>query len=95
MVEREEIYTPQGDVQADDAYLGGEHPGGKAGRGSENSANTRNAISPPRHIASIVASVSPISCKLAQHRCHYRASFRAMAPCSGRIVLVRRETGKE
>ncbi len=36
MAEREEIYTLQGNVQADDAYLGGEHPGDKAGRGSEN-----------------------------------------------------------
>jgi hypothetical protein len=36
MLEREAFYTPQGPIQADDAYLGGEHPGGKPGRGSEN-----------------------------------------------------------
>ena len=37
MVEREEIYTLRGFVQADDAaYLGGENAGGKAGRGSRN-----------------------------------------------------------
>jgi len=36
MSEREEAYVLQGKVQIDDAYLGGEFPGGKAGRGSEN-----------------------------------------------------------
>jgi transposase-like protein len=36
MVEREARYTLSGQVQVDDAYLGGELSGGKAGRGSEN-----------------------------------------------------------
>lgn len=36
MVEREALYTLVGEVQIDDAYLGGERPGGKVGRGSEN-----------------------------------------------------------
>ena len=36
MVEREQRYQLAGDVQVDDAYLGGERSGGKAGRGSEN-----------------------------------------------------------
>lgn len=36
MVERDARYTLDGDVQVDDAYLGGELAGGKAGRGSEN-----------------------------------------------------------
>jgi predicted RNA-binding Zn-ribbon protein involved in translation (DUF1610 family) len=36
MVEREALYTLKGNVQIDDAYLGGELTGGKAGRGSEN-----------------------------------------------------------
>jgi transposase-like protein len=36
MVEREARYTLKGNVQVDDAYLGGERTGGKAGRGSEN-----------------------------------------------------------
>ena len=45
MAEREEIYTLQGHVQADDAYLGGEHPGGKAGRGSENKVPFVAAVS--------------------------------------------------
>ncbi len=34
MVERDAKYTLCGNVQADDAYLGGELAGGKAGRGS-------------------------------------------------------------
>jgi transposase-like protein len=36
MLEREAHYTLSGHVQVDDAYLGGELSGGKAGRGSEN-----------------------------------------------------------
>ncbi len=36
MADREERYTLEGDVQVDDAYLGGERSGGKVGRGSEN-----------------------------------------------------------
>ena len=45
MVEREEIYALRGNVQADDAYPGGEHPGGKAGRGSENKVPFVAAVS--------------------------------------------------
>jgi len=45
MLEREEIYTLQGVVQADNAYLGGEHPGGKSGRGSENKVPFVAAVS--------------------------------------------------
>jgi len=36
MTERDALYTLSGPVQVDDAYLGGELPGGKPGRGSEN-----------------------------------------------------------
>ncbi|MCF6177976.1 MAG: IS1595 family transposase [Geopsychrobacter sp.] len=36
MYERESTTKLSGRVEVDDAYLGGEHPGGKAGRGSEN-----------------------------------------------------------
>jgi hypothetical protein len=36
MSEREETTILSGRVEVDDAYLGGQHPGGKAGRGSEN-----------------------------------------------------------
>ena len=36
MLERDHSYRLEGAVQVDDAYLGGELPGGKPGRGSEN-----------------------------------------------------------
>ncbi len=36
MAEREDRHVLEGPVQIDDAYLGGERSGGKAGRGSEN-----------------------------------------------------------
>lgn len=36
MYEREQSTVLSGRVEVDDAYLGGEHPGGKPGRGSEN-----------------------------------------------------------
>jgi hypothetical protein len=36
MCEREEATILSGRVEIDDAYLGGQHPGGKVGRGSEN-----------------------------------------------------------
>jgi hypothetical protein len=36
MSEREETTILSGRVEVDDAYLGGQYPGGKAGRGSEN-----------------------------------------------------------
>src|SRR5664279_5654922 len=45
MVERDAQYTLSGDVQVDDAYLGGELVGGKAGRGSENKVPFVAAIS--------------------------------------------------
>ena len=45
MVEWDAKYTLRGDVQADDAYLGGELTGGKAGRGSENNVPFVAAIS--------------------------------------------------
>jgi len=36
MANREDVYLLRGKVQIDDSYLGGELPGGKPGRGSEN-----------------------------------------------------------
>lgn len=43
--EREEAYVLRGKVQVDDAYLGGESIGGKAGRGSENKVPIVAAVS--------------------------------------------------
>ena len=45
MAEREDHYLLSGLVQLDDAYLGGERSGGKAGRGSENKVPFVAAIS--------------------------------------------------
>ncbi|MGB7815916.1 MAG: IS1595 family transposase [Methylotenera sp.] len=45
MAEREDRYQLLGAVQLDDAYLGGERRGGKAGRGSENKVSFVAAVS--------------------------------------------------
>jgi hypothetical protein len=45
MTEREAHYTLSGQVQVDDAYLGGERSGGKVGRGSENKVAFVAAVS--------------------------------------------------
>jgi hypothetical protein len=45
MAAREERYVLEGKVQVDDAYLGGERTGGKAGRGSENKVPFVAAVS--------------------------------------------------
>ncbi len=45
MAEREDLYRLSGAVQMDDAYLGGELSGGKAGRGSENKVPFVAAVS--------------------------------------------------
>ena len=45
MAERENGYVLEGQVQVDDAYLGGERSGGKAGRGSENKVPFVAAVS--------------------------------------------------
>ena len=45
MAVREERYVLEGQVQVDDAYLGGERSGGKAGRGSENKVPFVAAVS--------------------------------------------------
>lgn len=45
MAERDAQYKLDGKVQVDDAYLGGERPGGKAGRGAENKVPFVAAVS--------------------------------------------------
>ena len=45
MAERDAPYTLCGDIQVDDAYLGGERSGGTAGRGSENKVPFIAAVS--------------------------------------------------
>lgn len=60
MASREAEHRLCGEVQVDDAYLGGERPGGKPGRGSENkvpivAAVSLNAAGNPLHVK-----VSPV-----------------------------------
>ena len=45
MAEREARYVLEGEVEVDDAYLGGERSGGKVGRGSENKVPFLAAVS--------------------------------------------------
>ena len=45
MTDREEAYLLRGKIQIDDSYLGGELPGGKPGRGSENKIPIVAAVS--------------------------------------------------
>jgi len=45
MADRDTGHKLNGDIQVDDAYLGGELPGGKAGRGSENKVPFVAAVS--------------------------------------------------
>jgi transposase-like protein len=61
MSERDESYVLQGRVQIDDAYFGGERPGGKAGRGSENKVPIVAAISLNGNGHPIHAKISPVS----------------------------------
>ena len=60
MVERDAAYVLSGQVQVDDAYLGGELPGGKAGRGSENKAPFVAAVSLSEEGYPIQAKLSPV-----------------------------------
>lgn len=45
MTQCDDVYVLEGKVLIDDAYLGGEHPGGKRGRGSENKVPFVAAVS--------------------------------------------------
>jgi transposase-like protein len=61
MSERDEAYVLRGMIQMDDAYLGGEHPGGKAGRGSENKVPIVAAVSLKGADKPIHVKISPVS----------------------------------
>jgi len=60
MSEREESYILRGKIQLDDAYLGGERPGGKAGRGSENKIPIVAAVSLNKAGHPIHAKIAPV-----------------------------------
>ena len=60
MVEREERYLLGGEVQLDDAYLGGELSGGTTGRGSENKVPFLAAVSVDPDDHPIHAKLTPL-----------------------------------
>jgi transposase-like protein len=60
MAERDARYKLDGKVQVDDAYLGGELPGGKAGRGSENKVPFVAAVSTDANGHPIYAKMVPV-----------------------------------
>ena len=61
MLEREALYTLDGRVEVDDAYLGGERTGGKVGRGSENKAPFVAAVATTDSGAARRVKLSPVS----------------------------------
>jgi ribosomal protein L37AE/L43A len=60
MYEREKSTVLSSRVEVDDAYLGGEHPGGKAGRGSENKIPFIAAIQTNENGNPVYAVFSPV-----------------------------------
>jgi hypothetical protein len=57
---RQKAYVLQGKIQIDEAYLGGEQPGGKAGGGSENKVPIVTAISLNEAGHPIHAKITPV-----------------------------------
>ena len=60
MCEREKATVLSGRIEADDAYLGGENPDGKAGRGSENKVPFVAAVQTNKEGHPIYAVFSPV-----------------------------------
>ena len=60
MTEREAPRQLDGRVEVDDAYLGGEHPGGKAGRGSENKVPFIAAVQTSEALHPLTVVFSPV-----------------------------------
>ena len=60
MAEREERYVLEGQIQVDDAYLGGERSGGKVGRGSENKVPFLAAVSLSAHGHPLRTKLTPV-----------------------------------
>lgn len=61
MVERDALYKLTGIVQVDDAYLGGERTGGKAGRGSENKVPFIAAVALNKENHPMYLKLTPVS----------------------------------
>jgi hypothetical protein len=85
MVEREDRYVLGGEVQVDDAYLGGELSGGTAGRGSKNKVPFLAAVSVDADGHPIHAKLSPVSGFTPKAVAAWASAH--LAPCS---VLQRR-----
>ena len=60
MQERDAAYMLNGTVQVDDAYLGGERTGGKAGRGSENKVPFVATVSLDKNGRPLYAKLTPV-----------------------------------
>lgn len=61
MSDRDDAYVLRGKIQIDDAYLGGERPGGKAGRGSENKIPIVAAVSVNEAGHPVHAKITPVA----------------------------------
>ncbi len=61
MSDRNDAYMLRGKIQMDDAYLGGERPGGRAGRGSENKIPIVAAVSVNEAGHSVHAKINPMA----------------------------------
>jgi hypothetical protein len=77
MSEQENAYVLRGRVQVDDAYLGGERCGGKAGRGSENKVPIVTAVSIdeavyPRYVKLATWLYSPLPPSLTGPKIYWR-----------------------
>lgn len=60
MLEKEQTTKLSGRIEADDAYLGGENPGGKVGRGSENKVPIIAAVQTNKNGNPVYAVFSPV-----------------------------------
>ena len=61
MSDRDDAYVLRGKIQIDDAYLGGERPGGEAGRGSENKIPIVAAVSVNEAGHPVHAKITPVA----------------------------------
>lgn len=61
MSDRDDAYVLRGKIQIDDAYLGGERPGGSAGRGSENKIPIVAAVSVNEAGRPVHAKITPVT----------------------------------
>lgn len=80
MLEKESTTKLSGRIQADDAYLGGKKPGGKAGRGSENKVPFIAAVQTNKNGNPVYAVFSPVKTFSREEILAF--SRRSVSPCS-------------